>query len=130
MSRMSYRLSWAALLLTNSLFRCNLSAHEAEHGACARFESQLEVGRVYKEIIEKECEQALKEYLEAESKFAEMANQFVSISKAVPGRPDEMPARPFNMGAFRKMQDAEYKVDKARKKWLAIVEKMREYYGS
>ncbi len=35
---------------------------------------------MYKEMIEKECEQTLKEYLEAESKFAEVASQFVSIS--------------------------------------------------
>ena len=84
---------------------------------------------MYKDIIEKECEQALKEYLEAESRFAEMANQFVSMRRAVPDEKGQMPARPFNMSTLRKMQDAEYKVDKARKKWLATVEKLREYYG-
>jgi hypothetical protein len=40
---------------------------------------------MYKEMIEKECEQALKEYLEAESRFAEVASQFVSISKSGEG---------------------------------------------
>jgi hypothetical protein len=88
------------------------------------------VDKVYKEMIEKELEQTLKEYLEAESRFAEMANQFVSISKVVPGQPVQVPTRPFNMSAVRKIQEAEYKVDKARKKWLAVVEKLREYYGS
>jgi len=87
------------------------------------------VDKVYKEMIEKECEQTLKEYLEAESKFAEVASQFVSISKAVPGRPAEMPVRPFSMGAVRRVQEAEYKVDKTRKKWLASVEKLLKYYG-
>ena len=84
---------------------------------------------MYKEMIEKECEQTLKEYLEAESRFAEMANQFVSISKAVPGRPAQVPARPFSISAVRRVQEAEYKVDKARKKWLASVEKLLKYYG-
>jgi hypothetical protein len=85
---------------------------------------------VYKEMIEKECEQTLKEYLEAESRFAEMASQFVSISKAVPGQPAQVPTRPFSMSAVRKVQEAEYKVDKARKRWLASVEKLLKYYGS
>ena len=83
---------------------------------------------MYKEMIEKECEQTLKEYLEAESRFAEMANQFISVGGVIPGQPTQLPTRPLNMSYFRKIKDAEYKVDKARKKWLATVEKLREYY--
>jgi len=130
MSRTGYGLLFPPpLLLTKSLPRCNLFEHKAEQGGQIRFKSLAEVDKVYKEMIEKECEQTLKEYLEAESRFAEVASQFVSISKAVPGQPSQVPTRPFNMGAVRKIQEAEYKVDKARKKWLASVEKLLKYYG-
>lgn len=72
------------------------------------------------DILEKEADKAVREYVEAVDNYHCLLDKYFPVRRVIPGVPIT-PGEPITEAAFKELEEAETKVAEALKKWHKLL---------